>query len=130
MTGKEFKIARDCLRYSQNDLASIMSVTRVTISRWENSDKVPKSQANAIKQMLHEQQNVTHNIHEQPKNKIEIDDMNNNKDELKLNLEKLLNKINKKITQLENEGNDVEAFKELNGLILLKDEIKNKLEFI
>lgn len=48
MTGKEFKEIRESFGYSQDEMARLLEVTRVTISRWENSDKVPKAQERAI----------------------------------------------------------------------------------
>lgn len=51
MTGQEFKELRESLNMSQSELAVALDVTRVTISRWENSEKIPTAQEKAVKLM-------------------------------------------------------------------------------
>lgn len=51
MTGQEFKELRESLNMSQSELAVALDVTRVTISRWENSEKIPTAQEKAVKSM-------------------------------------------------------------------------------
>lgn len=68
MTGEEFKEEREKLGYSQEELAVLMNKTRVTISRWENSDKIKKEHIVLL-------QTLSHNV---SRKKVNQDSVNEN----------------------------------------------------
>jgi len=128
MTGEEFKNLRIKLGLSQEELAKALSVTRITVSRWENSENIPIAQQKAIQLLNHnDATNVTVRGEKVlPSGDLKI--IKSNKEELFQHYSKLLKKVNKSIEDLENDVEGLDGYKQLSELIKLKAEIQKDLD--
>lgn len=79
MTGEQFKEMREKLGYSQEELAVLLGKTRVTISRWENSDKIHPNYVSLISNMYKSNDTILNQNDAINENVSEYENKNGNK---------------------------------------------------